>query len=210
MKVLNLYAGLGGNRKFWKDCEVTAVEINQTIASFYASEFPGDELIVGDAHEYLLKHFKDFDFIWSSVTCQTHSRARFWVAKSESTNVEPVYPDMKLYQEILFLKKYFDGDWIVENVVPFYSPLVHWTRKIGRHCFWSNRNLGGSFNAPELNIHKGTRKEWERSLGIELNGHKFDIRTDQILRNCVHPELGRQLFDYFKDKEQETQFELKL
>ena len=24
MRVLNLYAGIGGNRKYWADCEVTA------------------------------------------------------------------------------------------------------------------------------------------------------------------------------------------
>jgi len=32
MKVLNLYAGIGGNRKLWPDeCEVTAVENNEEI-----------------------------------------------------------------------------------------------------------------------------------------------------------------------------------
>ena len=31
MKVLNLYAGIGGNRKLWTDVEITAVEYNQKI-----------------------------------------------------------------------------------------------------------------------------------------------------------------------------------
>ena len=37
IKVLNLYAGIGGNRKLWKDVEVTAVEINEEIAGVYKS-----------------------------------------------------------------------------------------------------------------------------------------------------------------------------
>ena len=28
MKVLNLYCGIGGNRKLWEDVEVTAVELD--------------------------------------------------------------------------------------------------------------------------------------------------------------------------------------
>ena len=32
MKILNLYAGIGGNRKLWKDVQVTAVELNSEIA----------------------------------------------------------------------------------------------------------------------------------------------------------------------------------
>jgi DNA (cytosine-5)-methyltransferase 1 len=35
MRILNLYAGIGGNRKLWTDCEVTAVENVQHIADVY-------------------------------------------------------------------------------------------------------------------------------------------------------------------------------
>jgi hypothetical protein len=35
IKILNLYAGLGGNRKLWKNVEVTAVENNPEIAKIY-------------------------------------------------------------------------------------------------------------------------------------------------------------------------------
>lgn len=66
IKVLNLYAGIGGNRKLWKNVEVTAVEINPEIAKIYKDFFPGDEVIIGDAHEYLLHNYDKFDFIWSS------------------------------------------------------------------------------------------------------------------------------------------------
>jgi DNA (cytosine-5)-methyltransferase 1 len=46
MKVLNLYAGIGGNRKLWKDCEVTAVELNPEVAEIYKYFFPEDKIIV--------------------------------------------------------------------------------------------------------------------------------------------------------------------
>lgn len=39
MKILNLYAGIGGNRKLWgDDHEITAVEIESKIASIPKSE----------------------------------------------------------------------------------------------------------------------------------------------------------------------------
>lgn len=66
MKVLNLYAGIGGNRKLWTDVEVTAVELDKKVAQVYKDNFPKDEVIVEDAHEFLLKNYKEFDFIWSS------------------------------------------------------------------------------------------------------------------------------------------------
>ena len=76
IKVLNLYAGIGGNRKLWKGVEVTAIEINPEIAKIYQDFFPNDKVIITDAHQYLLEHYKEFDFIWSSPPCQTHSSFR--------------------------------------------------------------------------------------------------------------------------------------
>ena len=33
VRVLNLYAGIGGNRKYWENVEVTAIEYNEEIAN---------------------------------------------------------------------------------------------------------------------------------------------------------------------------------
>src|ERR1700693_208297 len=52
IKVLNLYAGIGGNRKLWTGCQVTAVEHNVKIAAVYKKLYPEDIIIVGDAHNY--------------------------------------------------------------------------------------------------------------------------------------------------------------
>ena len=108
IKVLNLYAGIGGNRKQWPndEIEVTAIEINPEIATIYHDFFPKDNVIVADAHQYLLEHFKEFDFIWSSPPCPTHSRMR---NLKNVQDCKDVYPDMQLYQEILLLKHFFNG-----------------------------------------------------------------------------------------------------
>ena len=137
IKVLNLYAGIGGNRKLWKDCEVTAVEFNPDIASIYRDFFPDDEVIIGDAHEYLLNHFSEFDFIWTSPPCQTHSSFRQNIGV-RYRGVKPVYPDMKLYQEIIFLKHNCKCNFVVENVKPYYKTLINPDVELQRHLFWSN------------------------------------------------------------------------
>lgn len=67
MKILNLYAGIGGNRKLWgNEHEITAIENVKSIAEIYKKFYPKDNVVIDDAHDYLLKHYKEFDFIWSS------------------------------------------------------------------------------------------------------------------------------------------------
>ena len=162
MKILNLYACLGGNRYKWNevnnDIEVTAVELDLEAARLYQERFPNDKVIVADAHQYLLDHYKEFDFIWSSPPCPTHSRARF--ARRETTSAE--YPDLKLYEEILFLENYFDGKYCVENVIPYYEPLIN-GKKIGRHLYWTNFNLPNDLNERKHSIMESeneTNKWW--------------------------------------------------
>jgi DNA (cytosine-5)-methyltransferase 1 len=192
MKILNLYAGIGGNRKLWGDeHEITAVELNPSIAAIYQDFFPNDTVIVADAHQYLLDHFKEFDFIWSSPPCPTHSRARYWRWSDE----RPVYFDMKLYQEIILLKTHYIGLWVVENVIPYYTPLIE-AKKIGRHLFWANFGLAGIV-ANDGDINQGTNAEFEKHLGVDLS--PYIVTTDkykgaraklELLRNCVAPETG--------------------
>lgn len=188
MKILNLYAGIGGNRKLWGDKhKITAVEYKPKIAKIYSDFFPKDKMIINDAHQYLLDHYKEFDFIWSSPPCTSHSRARMWGWKND-TRVKKLYPDMSLYQEILFLQHYFKGKWIVENVIGYYKPLIE-PQKIGRHFFWSNFKIP-DFKHEKSNINRGTITSWEKNIGLSLKGKDVGQRKDAILRNCVEPELG--------------------
>lgn len=192
MKILNLYSGLGGNRKHWKDCEVTAVEMEQEIADVYKKLYPNDTVIVGDAHQYLLEHADEFDMVWSSPPCQTHSR----MMKATRHKIKR-YSDMSLYQEIIFLQHFFKGKWIVENVKPFYEPLIKPTAILGRHCIWSNFSISNFEikNLPNFiqdDTVAGTQrlKDW---LGIHYEGniyYKGNHSPGQVLRNCVHPDMG--------------------
>lgn len=191
MKVLNLYSGLGGNRKLWKNVDVTAVEIETKIATVYSRLFPDDKLIVGDAHQYLLDHYEEFDFIWSSPPCQSHSRMM-----KATRHKKRFYPDMSLYQEIIFLQNFFKGKWVVENVVPFYAPLVP-GKIVGRHMYWANFDVGEYKEpTPENFINlcnvdgKNKLMNW---LGIHYPENIYYTGNHcpaQILRNCVHPNEG--------------------
>ena len=196
MKILNLYCGIGGNRKLWGDeHEVTAVEIDKNIAKVYAEFFPKDKIIIGDAHEFLLKHFQEFDFIWSSPPCPTHSRMRkcFAFAKDEIRRRELEYPNMMLYQEIILLKHFFKGDWVVENVIPYYEPLIK-PFNSGRHCFWSNFIISMKKEKGEK-LEKSNIKFKEKLKGFDLSKfEKIGFRKDQVLNNCVNPELGLHIF----------------
>lgn len=191
-RVLNLYACLGGNRLLWTDCEVTAVELDTELARMYQERFPNDKVIVADAHQYLLDHYKDFDFIWTSPPCPTHSKSRF--ARHESTTTE--YPDMKLYQEIIFLENYFKGKYCVENVIPFYEPLVP-ARKRGRHLYWTNFNLPNELSTRKGNFMEGKNEveKWCEFHKIDLSSYKGTQRKDKIARNLVDYEAGLTIFN---------------
>ena len=187
MKVLNLYAGIGGNRKLWENVEVTAIEWDKDIAKIYQDFFPDDVVIVADAHQYLLDHYKEFDFIWSSPPCPSHSDMRRMAVDSGQT--KPIYPDMKLYEEIIFLKQYCKGKYVVENVKPYYEPLIK-PQMLGRHCFWSNLII------PKIKSSgKKIREIGRRTIlfGFDLRGKKIGYRHDQILRNCVDPIIGEHI-----------------
>ena len=191
-RVLNLYACLGGNRYKWNDCDVTAVELDPELARMYQERFPNDKVVIADAHQYLLDHYKEFDFIWSSPPCPTHSRSRF--ARHESTT--PEYPDMKLYQEIIFLDNYFKGKYCVENVIPFYEPLVP-GKKIGRHLYWTNFRLPSNLNERKASIMEGKDevKRWCEFHEFDFYKYKGEQRVDKIARNLVDYEAGLTIFN---------------
>ena len=201
MNILNLYAGIGGNRKLWQDVEVTAIENNEQTAEIYQGFFPKDKVLVCDAHQYLLEHYKEYDFIWSSRPCQTHS------VTNNFLNAQGIirYPDMGLYEEIIFLKHWFKGKYCVENVISYYKPLIK-PYKIDRHYFWTNFHISSFKTNRKFNIANArttTRqdgKEYDRTLeqyhGIILPKNIPNKRL--LLRNCVLPELGLHILNESK------------
>jgi DNA (cytosine-5)-methyltransferase 1 len=195
MKILNLYAGIGGNRKLWQDCEVTAVENNEDIAKVYKDLFPNDEVVIADAHEYLLDNFDKFDFIWSSPPCQSHSSFRQNICV-RYRGTKPMYPDMRLYQEILFLQANHKGKWVVENVKPYYKPLIEPTTILQRHYFWTNLDIQEKrFEADK--IRTAQIPQLQERHGFDLSEYKLKNKR-QILRNCVLPEIGKYILETYK------------
>lgn len=222
IKVLNLYACLGGNRYKWDEVaeqvqvemEVTAVELDPEAARLYQERFPNDIVIIADAHEYLLHNFKEFDVIWSSPPCPTHSRARYWNSSNYETTTDAIYPDMKLYEEILFLQHYYKhGKFIVENVIPFYEPLIP-AQKRGRHLYWTNFNLPNDLNDRRFAI--SSAKQELKGLcefhNYDFNKYKGSQSVIKMARNLVDYEAGKTIFEIAlgivnkKDTNQQTLF----
>ena len=195
MKVLNLYAGIGGNRKLWQDVSVTAVEMNPKIATIYQDFFPKDKVVVGDAHAYLLEHFGEFDFIWSSPPCPSHSQYRYYIGfKSKGFNA--LYPDMTLYEEIILLKYHSRARWIIENTRPYYKPLISPTVILQRHYVWSNFSIAAKdFDSKKISIRNAISDY--NYLGFDLSKYRIENKR-QILRNCVDSELGLHILNESK------------
>ena len=198
-KILNLYSCLGGNRYKWDevaDIEVTAVEWDDEAARLYQERFPNDKVIVADAHQYLLDHYKEFDFIWSSPPCPSHSRARYWNSSNYDTTTKPIYADMKLYEEILFLKHYFKGKFVVENVIPYYEPLIQ-AHKKGRHLYWTNFNLPNDLKDRRFAIsqQKNELKELCKFHDYDFTKYNGTQSKVKMARNLVDYEAGRTIFE---------------
>ena len=198
IKILNLYACLGGNRLKWDtvgNINVTSVELDTVLAELYQERFPNDKVVVADAHQFLLDHYKEYDFIWTSPPCPTHSRARFWSSSNYDTATEAVYPDLKLYEEVIFLQNYFKGKFCVENVIPYYEPLVP-AQKRGRHIYWTNFVLPNSLRERKIQISSGNDEVKRLSKFHDYNFLKYtgEQRIDKIARNLVDYEAGLTIF----------------
>jgi DNA (cytosine-5)-methyltransferase 1 len=195
MKILNLYAGIGGNRKLWGDeHQITTVELDPDIAKIYKDFFPNDEVIIADAHQYLLEHFKEFDFIWSSPPCPTHSRFNLLNNQREGKSVK--YPDMKLYEEIIYLRHWYKGKYCVENVISYYKPLIE-PQEINNHYFWTNFYIR-PIEKKKRGIRNGKNHIQERSQQVGFDVSKYKVNSElkrKILNNCVEPETGLHVFN---------------
>ena len=193
MKILNLYAGIGGNRKLWgNEHEITAVEIDEEIAGEYIKNFPKDKVIIADAHQYLLDHYKEFDFIWSSPPCPTHSKLNF-------SRKEKSYPSMVLYQEIIFLRSWFKGKFCIENVTPYYKSLITPTVILGRHFFWANFDIPTK-TFTNIDVSRSTQEQLAEDLDMPIPRRCAGL----LLRNCLKPEIGKHLFECAFKNKQET------
>ena len=192
MKILNLYSGLGGNRHLWGDeHKITAIEINPQISAIYKAKFPNDNVINTDAHFYLLEHYKEYDFIWSSPPCPSHSRLCY-------SQKEKQYIDLLLYQEIILLKSWFKGKWVIENVIPYYDYLIKPNVIIGRHPYWCNFDVP-NLEVKNIDIARCSVQELSKYLEIPIPRYKASL----LLRNCVEPKIGLHFLKHSIEKQTE-------
>ena len=199
MKILNLYACLGGNRYMWdkvsSEIEVVAVELDPELSKLYQERFPNDTVIITDAHKYLLDHYKEFDFIWSSPPCPSHSKMRKTNTGEGERKSKATYVDMKLYQEILLLEHFFKGKYCVESVIPFYEPLIP-AKKRGRHLYWTNFNLPSDLNGRNaFNFIHSKVSDLSEFHDYDFKKYKGLQRVDKIARNLVDYEAGRTILE---------------
>lgn len=191
IKILNGYAGIGGNRRLWKNVEVTAIENNPEIANIYKTLYPNDTILIEDAHEYLLENYNKYDLVWMSPPCPSHSRMRQFVGVN-AKGYKAIYPDMKLYEEIIFLQYNCKSKWVVENVQPYYEPLIKPNAKIGRHVFWCNFPIKEFKVEAEGLRTKNKISQIEELHDLDLSEFKI-LNKRQILRNCVNSEIGNHI-----------------
>lgn len=205
MKVLNLYACLGGNRYKWDEVakeanielEVTAVELDEEVAKLYKERFSNDKVIVADAHQYLLENFKEFDFIWSSPPCPSHSRINISQKTRECYTYK--YPQMELYQEVILLQNFYEGKFVIENVIPYYEPLIQ-AQKRGRHLYWTNFILPNNINEREpVGIGQGKNEVKRLCEFHDYDFYKYKGKqsVQKMARNLVDYEAGRTIFETF-------------
>ena len=210
VKVLNSYACLGGNRYKWDEVaeegnfklEVTAVELDPELARLYQERFPNDKVIVTDAHQYLLDHYKEFDFIWSSPPCPTHSR----LVQSNKNKIKMKYPDMTLYQEVLLLQHLYEGSYVIENVIPYYEPLIP-AKKRHRHLYWTNFNLPNILTKRDVRISTGNDEVKLLCKFHDYDFYKYKGKqpTNKIARNLVDYEAGKTIFEVYTGIYQQNQ-----
>ena len=192
---------------------MTAVEYDPKIASIYQDNFPDDTVVVADAHAYLLEHFEEFEFIWASPPCPSHSRMRMlWKGDGKSIDGKVSgrslkYPDMKLYEEIIFLKHFFNGKFCVENVISYYDPLIPATES-NSHYFWTN-----FYFRPMNNQLRGIRDQQQEvckeKMGFDLSKYDLSERFKRdVIANCVEPEVGLHILNYAR-KQEDDLFKIK-
>ena len=187
LKILDLFAGFGGTTRGlqkWLDennisYEYYAIDIDKQTLKVHKYWNKKSIVIQRDAYTFTKDELREYDFIWASPPCQSHSRAQvIWKRRK---------PDMRLYTLICKLHQ-VGKPFIVENVVPYYKPPIMWDYKIDRHIFWTNLDLSDvRVNIKRKPIYKMSLHELAEYHGIPykyVRIYKGDKR--QALRNIVN------------------------
>ena len=104
---------------------------------------------------------------------------------------------MKLYQEIIFLDNFFNGKYVVENVIPYYKPLIE-AKERNRHLYWTNFNLPNIVSKsknPDLSRTKNLISVLSEFHDYDFRQYKGEQRMNKIARNLVDYEAGKTILE---------------
>ena len=104
---------------------------------------------------------------------------------------------MSLYEEIIFLDNHFEGKYVVENVIPYYKPLIE-AHKRGRHLYWTNFVLPSNLGERKIDSKKftaGSTSYLSKFHDYDFTKYKGNQRRDKICRNLVDYEAGKTIFE---------------
>jgi len=105
------------------------------------------------------------------------------------------YPDMKLYEEIIILKKWFKGKFVVENVIPYYEPLIPGIKR-DRHIYWTNFSLPNNLgDRKKTDLNKISCVDLQKFHKIDLSNYKGKQNKLKIAKNLVDYEAGRTILE---------------
>ncbi|MCE4607314.1 MAG: DNA cytosine methyltransferase [Desulfurococcales archaeon] len=193
IKILDLFAGMGGVAKgiqgyldkLGLDYEYIAVDIDPIVLKLHKEFNPKSIVIRRDAYSFTVDELMQYDFIWASPPCQSHSKLN---AIRKRFN-----PDHRLWYLIHRLYNTY-RPFVVENVQLYYKPLFKPKTKIGRHLFWSNLPITDkcSIHLPYkelkmMNIHDLI--EYHKVPTKILIGVSY-MRKRKYLRNMVHYSIS--------------------
>ena len=104
---------------------------------------------------------------------------------------------MKLYEEIIFLDNFFDGKYCIENVIPYYEPLIA-AQKRGRHLYWTNFVLPNNINErknPDLSRTKDLINALSEYHDYNFKQYKGEQSVQKMARNLVDYEAGKTILE---------------
>jgi DNA (cytosine-5)-methyltransferase 1 len=119
---------------------------------------------------------------------------------------------MKLYEEIIFLQNFFKGKFCIENVIPYYDPLIP-AQKRGRHLYWTNFDLPSDLGERKKfknMIETGDIKQLSEFHDYDFKKYKGKQRKNKIARNLVDYEVGKNILKVAIGQELENNKQTKL
>ena len=189
LKILDLFCGLGGVARGFQtfliengiDFEYYAIDVDDRILKAHKVLNPRSIVIKRDAYSFSDEELCNYDFIWASPPCETHSIVGTWRRKIS------VDPDMRLYE---LIDRLYDlgKPFVVENVKPYYKPPIRPTSRANRHVLWSNLEI------PPIKVNLPTFTSVKNKIDTLARYHEIHDKV-----NKVRKILGGKTRDCLRD-----------